>query len=200
MENTQTNTLKDHLQSSYRDAAELIASYYQKEDVINSTEKFSQIMVESFNKGGKALIFGNGGSTCDALHFSEEFTGRYRKDRDPIAAIALTTDTSSITAISNDYSYNEIFSRQVKGLGKEGDVLYAISTSGNSLNVIEGINAAKLMKIKVIGVTGNQIGLMNNMCDELISVPSNRPDRIQEMHIAVGQIICEKIENNFLRN
>lgn len=171
-------------------------SELSSESISNS----ANIMIEALKNGKKIMFCGNGGSAADSQHLAAELVGRYRKDRDPIAAIALTTDTSSITAISNDYSYNEIFSRQVKGLGKEGDVLYAISTSGNSLNVIEGINAAKLMKIKVIGVTGNQIGLMNNMCDELISVPSNRPDRIQEMHIAVGQIICEKIENNFLRN
>ncbi len=169
----------------------------QSSESINNS---ANIMINALKNGKKIMFCGNGGSAADSQHLAAELVGRYRKDRDPIAAVALTTDTSSITAISNDYSYDKIFSRQIKAIGKEGDVLYAISTSGRSLNVIEGVKAAKLMKIKVIGVTGNQVGPMNDICDELISVPSDRPDRIQEMHIAVGQIICEIIENSFYEN
>ena len=112
-----------------------------------------------------------------------------------MASIALTTDTSSITAISNDFSFKSIFSRQVEGLGKKGDVLYAISTSGNSENVLEAMRTASNIGIKIIGLTGENDSTMSNLCDCVIKVPAIRPDRIQEMHIAVGQIICEIIED-----
>ena len=168
-------------------------SEQSSENIINS----ANIMIDALKNDKKIMFCGNGGSAADSQHLAAELVGRYRKDRDPIAAVALTTDTSSITAISNDYSYDEIFTRQIKALGKEGDVLYAISTSGKSQNVIKGIKTAKSMKIKVIGISGNDPGIMSDICDALISVPSERPDRIQEMHIAVGQIICELIENSF---
>ena len=121
--------------------------------------------------------------------------GRYRKDRKPLAAISLTTDTSSITAISNDYSFDKIFERQVEAIGRGNDLLFAISTSGSSRNVINAIMKAKEMNIRVIGLTGKNGNEMNNICDVLINVPADRTDRIQEMHIAIGQILCEIIEN-----
>ena len=144
------------------------------------------------------MFCGNGGSAADSQHLATELIGRYRNDRDPIAALALTTDTSLITAISNDYSFEEIFSRQINGLGNSGDILYAISTSGISKNIIKAITTANGKNIKIVGVTGSSGGEMEGICDVLIKVPSDRPDRIQEMHIAIGQIICEKIENYFL--
>tara|TARA_S200000501_G_C20590729_1_gene641453 strand:- start:137 stop:697 length:561 start_codon:yes stop_codon:yes gene_type:complete len=161
-------------------------------------EEASNLIIQSLTNGGKIMFCGNGGSAADSQHLATELIGRYRNDRDPIAAIALTTDTSLITAISNDYSFEEIFSRQINGLGNSGDILYAISTSGISKNIIRAITTANEKNIKIVGVTGSTGGEMEGICDVLIKVPSNRPDRIQEMHIAIGQIICEKIENYFL--
>jgi D-sedoheptulose 7-phosphate isomerase len=162
----------------------------------DSIKNASQILISAIHSGKKILFCGNGGSAADAQHLAAELVGRYRKNRLPIAALALTTDTSIITAVSNDFSFKEIFARQVTALGSEGDVLYAISTSGNSQNVICAVEKAKNKKMKIIGISGSSEGKLDDLCDVLIKVPANRPDRIQEMHIAVGQIICELIENS----
>ena len=140
------------------------------------------------------MFCGNGGSASDAQHLAAELVGRYRKNRKPIASVALTTDTSIITAVSNDFSFNHIFSRQVEAIGNEGDILYAISTSGKSTNVINAIKVAKKLNIKTLGITGNDDSGFREICDITISVPASRPDRIQEMHIAIGQILCEILE------
>ena len=158
-------------------------------------EDASTLMISSLKKGGKIIFCGNGGSAADSQHLSAELVGRYIKDRKPIASIALTTDTSVITAISNDFSFEEIFSRQIEANGKQDDILYAISTSGNSKNIIKAIEKAKEMGIKTIGVTGSKESKMTGLCDLTIAAPAIRADRIQEMHIAIGQIICEIIEN-----
>lgn len=171
------------------------------EDLANSSlieiEKASEIMINSINAKNKIMFCGNGGSAADSQHLAAELIGRYRVNREPLSAVALSTDTSTITAIANDFAYNEIFVRQIKAIGKSGDVLYATSTSGNSENIISAIKCASKMNIKIIGVTGYDGGLMNGICDALIKVPSARPDRIQEMHIAIGQILCENVENHF---
>ena len=152
-------------------------------------------MIECLENNKKIMFCGNGGSAGDSQHLAAELIGRYRKDRKPFAAIALTTDTSSITAVSNDYSFDKIFERQLEAIGSEDDILFAISTSGSSKNIIKAILKAKEMNIKTIGLTGKDGSEMNNICDILIKVPSDRSDRIQEMHIAIGQILCEIIEN-----
>ena len=162
-----------------------------------SIEEATRLILDALNNWNKIMFCGNGGSAADSQHLSAELLGRYRKNRPALASIALTTDTSTITAIANDFGYDEIFSRQIEGFGKKGDILYAISTSGNSKNVKNAINIAKKSDIKVIGVTGESGGLMSSLCDIIIKVPANKPDRIQEMHIAVGQIICGIIEDNF---
>ena len=156
-----------------------------------------QEIISSLKNGKKIMFCGNGGSAADSQHLAAELIGRYRINRPPLSALALSTDTSTITAVANDFSFNEIFSRQVKALSKEGDVLYAISTSGKSQNILMAIEEAKLNNVQVIGITGEEGGEFNDKCDVLIKVPSDRPDRIQEMHIAVGQIICEEVENYF---
>jgi D-sedoheptulose 7-phosphate isomerase len=165
------------------------------EGSLKEIEDASEMMIKSLSSNGKILFCGNGGSAADAQHLSAELIGRYRKNRRPLAAVALTTDTSSLTAIGNDFSFNDIFARQVEAIGNEKDILYAISTSGNSENVINAIKSAKKKSMFVIGVTGLEGGKMNDFCDILITVPADRPDRIQEMHIAVGQVLCEIIEN-----
>lgn len=166
----------------------------------HSTEeikKAKDIMIASLENGNKIMFCGNGGSAADSQHLAAELIGRYRINRDPISAVSLTTDTSTITAIANDFSFDDIFSRQVMAIGKRGDVLYAISTSGNSKNIIKAIHQSRNQGIKVVGLTGGDGKLMENNCDVLIKVPADRPDRIQEMHIAVGQIICNEIEMKF---
>ncbi len=158
-------------------------------------EYASEIMTNAIRNGGKIMFCGNGGSAADSQHLAAELIGRYKKNRKPLPGIALTTDTSTITAVANDFSFNDIFSRQVEAFGKIQDVLYATSTSGESKNIINAIQVAKNNGIKTIGITGVTEGLMNKICDVTINVPAESPDRVQEMHIAVGQIICEILEN-----
>tara|TARA_B100000674_G_C37485679_1_gene753514 strand:- start:2 stop:577 length:576 start_codon:yes stop_codon:yes gene_type:complete len=164
----------------------------------NGTESIqlaSTLMLETLIKGRTIFFCGNGGSAADSQHLAAELVGKYKQIRKPLKAIALTTDTSALTAIANDFSFDDIFSRQLEGLGQEEDLLYAISTSGMSKNIIKVIKLAKENKIKIVGLTGENDSDMSKFCDVLIKVPAKSPDRIQEMHIAVGQIICEIIEN-----
>ncbi|MEW6482929.1 MAG: D-sedoheptulose 7-phosphate isomerase [bacterium] len=152
------------------------------------------VIANAIKKGNKLMLCGNGGSAADAQHIAGEFLCRFYKDRNPISAIALTTDTSVLTSISNDYSYNDVFSRQVKGLGKEGDVLLGISTSGNSENVLQAFKRAKNLNIKTILLTGEKQGRIEEFSDIVIKTPSNNTPRIQEMHLLIEHIICEIIE------
>ena len=158
-------------------------------------EKAAELIIEKIKKGGKVIFFGNGGSAADAQHLSAELVGRYKRKRKPLPSISLATDTSVITAVGNDFSFNEIFSRQIEALGNKNDVIYAISTSGKSENIINALKQAKKQGITCIGVTGKNFEKFSKFCEIIISVPSIKSDRIQEMHIAVGQIICEIIEN-----
>lgn len=153
------------------------------------------ILIECIKSDKKILLVGNGGSAADAQHIAAEFTGRFVKERNPLPAIALTTDTSAITAIGNDYGFNNVFERQILALANAGDVLICISTSGNSNNIINAIKAAKSKKVFVIGLTGNDGGNMNNICDINIVVPSSNTANIQEMHILIGHIFCSAIDN-----
>jgi D-sedoheptulose 7-phosphate isomerase len=145
-------------------------------------------------KGGKLLFCGNGGSAADSQHLAAELTGRFIKDRRPLAAMALSTDTSALTCIGNDYSFDEIFARQVLGLGRKGDVLIGISTSGNSRNVIRAVEEAKNMGVVSIGLLGRDGGQLKSLCDHSIVVPSNVTARIQECHILIGHTLCGMIE------
>ena len=164
----------------------------QSSEIINNA---SNLIIDRLRNGNKIMFCGNGGSAADSQHLAAELIGRYRINRRPLSAVSLTTDTSTITAIANDFSFEEIFTRQIEAIGKEGDVLYATSTSGKSKNILAAIKIAKSLNIKVIGITGDYSDEMIKHCDILITVPANRPDRIQEMHIAIGQIICETIES-----
>jgi D-sedoheptulose 7-phosphate isomerase len=156
--------------------------------------KVEDVITESLHKGGKVMLCGNGGSAADAQHLAAEFTGRFIKDRRPIAALALTTDTSALTCISNDYCYKNVFSRQLEALGREADVLIAISTSGNSENVLDAVKCAMKLGIKTIGLLGNNGGVLAVECDFSIVVPSKVTARIQEAHILIGHIICGAVE------
>jgi D-sedoheptulose 7-phosphate isomerase len=152
------------------------------------------MITKSLSNGGKLLLCGNGGSAADCQHIAAEFTGRFIKDRPPISAVSLTTDTSALTCIGNDYSFNEIFSRQVLALGRSGDVLLAISTSGNSQNVLTAIEAAHALGIQSIGLLGHDGGKALHMCTHSIVVPSDVTARIQEAHILIGHTICGMVE------
>ena len=158
----------------------------------------SHLMVNSLKNGGKILACGNGGSAADSQHFAAELIGRFERERAELAAIALTTDSSILTAVANDYSFDEIFSKQVRGLGKSGDILFAISTSGNSKNVVAAIEAAHLKGMHVVGMTGrnggNIAGLMRSG-DVLLNVDSQVTTRIQEVHLLTLHCLCDAIDN-----
>ncbi|MCB1680555.1 MAG: D-sedoheptulose 7-phosphate isomerase [Rhodospirillales bacterium] len=149
----------------------------------------------SLSAGGKILFFGNGGSAADAQHLATELTVRFVKNRAPLPALALTTDTSSLTAIGNDYGFDHLFSRQVDALGQAGDIAIGISTSGNSPNVLNGLRAARSKNIITVGLAGRNGGKMPEFCDILLTVPAEETARIQEMHITLGHMLCGALEN-----
>jgi D-sedoheptulose 7-phosphate isomerase len=188
-------------------AAFNVTSFWQSEweahaETVSRTRKdlfdaFAQMLdacIAAINRGNKIMFIGNGGSAADAQHLATELTVRYKKDRLPIAAIALTTDTSALTAIGNDFGFDQLFARQVAALGKPGDVLIAISTSGNSQNVLTALDWARRMKITTVGFTGGTGGKMLPALDIALCVPSNVTARIQEMHISFGQMLCGGLE------
>ncbi|MDP2206216.1 MAG: D-sedoheptulose 7-phosphate isomerase [Alphaproteobacteria bacterium] len=148
----------------------------------------------TIENGGKILFFGNGGSAADAQHLATELTVRYKTDRAPIAAIALTTDTSALSAIGNDFGFEYLFSRQVDALGRKGDLAIGISTSGNSANVIKALESCRAIGITTVGFTGETGGKMPALCDILLNVPCKTTARIQEMHIMLGQMLCGALE------
>lgn len=158
-------------------------------------------MTDCLRAGGKVMACGNGGSAADAQHFAAELIGRFERERQELAAIALTTDTSILTAVGNDYSYDEIFSKQVRGLGKKGDILIGISTSGNSKNVVKAIEAAKKMGIKIIALTGNGGGKIASLLDAddiHLCAPSTRTARIQETHLVLLHALCDGVDHLLL--
>lgn len=153
-----------------------------------------QLASATLQSGGKLLFCGNGGSAADSQHLAAELTGRFIQDRRPLAALALSTDTSALTCIANDYSFDEVFARQVQGLGRAGDLLVAISTSGNSRNVIRAVEEARALGMQVLGLLGRDGGALKPMCDLAIVVPSPVTARIQEAHILIGHTLCGMIE------
>lgn len=157
-------------------------------------EAAADLIQTTLASGGKLLLCGNGGSAADSQHIASELTGRFAKDRRPLAAVALTTDTSALTSIANDYSFDEVFARQVIGLGRKGDCLLAISTSGNSRNVLRAAEAARSAGIQVIGLLGRDGGALRALCDIAIVVPSPTTARIQEAHIFIGHTLCAMVE------
>ncbi len=158
------------------------------------------VMVGCFKADGKILFCGNGGSAADAQHLSSELSGRFYLDRKALYAEALHVNTSAITAIGNDYDFSEIYARQVEAQGRKGDILFALSTSGNSKNIIKAIQKAKAQNMLVIGLTGESGGEMADLVDHLINIPSSTTPRIQEAHIMVGHILCEIVEVKMFGN
>ncbi|MCZ6862696.1 MAG: D-sedoheptulose 7-phosphate isomerase [Alphaproteobacteria bacterium] len=180
----------------------LQAEFVEHHKVFHATrdavrEDFAALLracVDSVRAGGKLIFFGNGGSAADAQHLATELTVRYRKDRAPIAALALTTDSSALTAIGNDLGFEQLFARQLQAVGRRGDIAIAISTSGRSANIIEALKAARAMGLVAAGLTGGEGGAMKSLAKPLLIVPSTTTARIQEMHIMLGQMLCGALE------
>lgn len=187
--------MKKEIERIYKDSIRVKEDAFQQ-----NAEKISTVVdeiVKCFKNGGKILLFGNGGSAADSQHMAAEFIGRFQKERRPLPAIALTTDSSILTALGNDYSFDIIFARQIEGLGKKGDVALGISTSGNSKNVIEGIQKAKELGLKTITLTGCDGGKLAPLSDINLNVSSQVTARIQESHLCLYHTICELVESQF---
>jgi D-sedoheptulose 7-phosphate isomerase len=178
-----TSIWNEHLQAA-QSLSQLTADVSLAFDIIRS----------SFAAGGKLLIAGNGGSAADAQHIAAELTGRFQRERRPLPALALHANSSALTAIGNDYGYEHVFARELTAHARPGDVFLAISTSGNSKNILRAIEAARQNKMRVIGLTGESGGAMRTACDLCLRVPSKSTARIQEMHITIGHAICELLE------
>ncbi|MCT7604565.1 D-sedoheptulose 7-phosphate isomerase [Aliarcobacter butzleri] len=190
MENLMTSYINNQIEKSLKLKQDLFSSNETKQMI----QEVSDEIIKAYKNGKKTLIAGNGGSAADAQHIAGEFVSRFYFDRPGLASIALTTDTSILTAIGNDYGYEKLFSRQLQANGVSGDVFIGISTSGNSKNVIEALNYAKANGIITIGLTGEKGGIMKELCDYCICMPSNETPRVQEGHILVGHIICAVVE------
>jgi D-sedoheptulose 7-phosphate isomerase len=164
--------------------------------LLQTIQTVTDLVTEAFKQGNKVLFCGNGGSAADAQHLAAEFSGRFYTDRDPLPSEALHCNTSYLTAVGNDYGYEQVYSRIVKGSARKGDVLVGLSTSGNSANILKAFETARNMGVTTVALTGATGGKMKDLSDYLINVPSNDTPRIQESHITVGHIICQLVEEN----
>ena len=188
--------MKDQILKELNEAKNVIDKFINDDTIINAIEESAKIMTVSIENGGKIISCGNGGSMCDAMHFAEELTGKFRDERSPIPAVSIS-DPSHITCVGNDYGFDAIFSRYVESVGNTGDVLLAISTSGKSTNVIRAAEVANRKGIKVVALTGKDGGELSDLCDIEIRVPHfGYSDRIQEIHIKVIHILILLIEKN----
>ncbi len=185
------NTIKAEFESHQQTIQKVI------ETMESDLETASKMAVDTLKNGNKILLFGNGGSAADAQHIAAELTGRYKTERKGLAGIALTTDTSALTAIGNDYGYDRVFDRQVEALANSGDLLIGISTSGNSKNIVNALKLGQELGCKTLGFSGRDGGIMSDVCDLNLVVPSDNTPRIQEMHILFGHTICQIIDDNF---
>jgi len=188
--------MKEQIQSFIEESIKTKQSLIGDEKILTGIEKAINLISDSLKNQGKVMVFGNGGSAADSQHFAGEIVGRYKRERKGYPAIALTTDTSILTAVANDYSFDTIFSRQIEALGKKGDIAFGISTSGNSKNVIEGIKKAKELGISTICLLGKDGGKLKDLAELSIVIPSDNIPRIQEAHILIIHIICEEVEKN----
>lgn len=187
---------KSIIEQNLLEAQQVLEQFVSNKKNIDLIENAAKMMTDAIKNGNKIISCGNGGSMCDAMHFAEELSGRFREDRKALPAISIS-DASHITCVGNDYGFDKIFSRYIQGLGNKGDVLLAISTSGNSTNIINAINAAKEKGMLVIGLTGKDGGKMASLCDVEIRAPHSKfADRAQEIHIKVIHSFIHSIENN----
>ena len=182
--------IKLHLKESY-----VIINYmFYNEKIIDTIKISSDLIIDALKKGNKVITAGNGGSASDATHFVGELVSRFNFDRPPLNAIALNSNTTVMTAIGNDYGYDKLFSRQIAGLGKKGDIFIAYSTSGESKNILNALSKARELNIKSIAMSGSRQSTMRSLCDIYIEVPSDKTPFIQEGHAVIGHIICELVE------
>ena len=185
--------MKDIWKANLEKAQSVLREFSNSSDLMNACNEFSEALYQTYENGGKALSCGNGGSHCDALHFAEELTGQFSKPRKPLGAIALG-EATHVTCTSNDYGFDHIFSRQVEALGRSEDLLVALSTSGNSKNVVEAVKSAKKIGLKTVGLLGKDGGELKSLVDVPIVVPAFTSDRIQEMHIKIIHTVIETLE------
>lgn len=187
-----TQKIKDIIQQSINVKEQVL----NDETLIQNLNLLVEKITYTFQQGGKVLFCGNGGSAADAQHLAAEFSGRFYSDRDPLPSEALHCNTSYLTAVANDYGYDFVYSRLLKGMAKAGDILVGLSTSGNSTNIINAFEMAKQIGVITVGFTGTTGGKMAALCDILVNIPSNDTPRIQESHIMLGHIACELVERN----
>ena len=186
--------INEYISNQVKKSIDVKQQLFENSQLMELIKEVALKITEIYKNGNKTLIAGNGGSAADAQHIAGEFVSRFYFDRPGLASIALTTDTSIITAIGNDYGYEKLFSRQVQANGLKGDVFIGISTSGNSANIIEALKECKEKGIITVGLTGEKGGKMAEICDYCIKIPSNETPRVQEAHILIGHIICAVVE------
>ncbi|MDD2838728.1 MAG: D-sedoheptulose 7-phosphate isomerase [Sulfuricurvum sp.] len=186
--------MKNYIRKQIADSAATKQAILENDPLLEVIVDVAKACVEVYRKGKKTLLAGNGGSAADAQHIAAELVGRYGFDRPSIPSLALTTDTSNLTAIGNDYGYDKVFSRQLEGMAQEGDLFIGISTSGNSQNIVNAFESAKTRGVTTVALVGRDGGKMASMADYAIVVPSNATPRIQESHILIGHILCDIIE------
>jgi D-sedoheptulose 7-phosphate isomerase len=191
---TNTVDLADRVTWSIQESIAVKEILLRDTQIISMIAKVSELLIDAFRTGSKVILFGNGGSAADAQHIAAEFVGRFAFDRPALPALALSVNTSCVTAIGNDYGFDLVFSRQLEALGRPGDVAVGISTSGQSHNVLQAVATAKTMGLHTVGLTGSKGRMLASAVDHCICVPSNETPRIQECHILIGHIISELVE------
>lgn len=191
--------MRDRIINAIRNSILIKQDIISDDKLLETIDEIILMIINCFNNDGKVLFCGNGGSAADAQHLAAELSGRFYFDRNPLFAEALHVNTSYITAVANDYSYEDIYSRLVMAMGRKNDVLIGLSTSGNSPNIIKAFNIAKSIGMKTVAFTGQDGGKLKNICDYLINVPSKDTPRIQESHITIGHIMCELIEEKIFK-
>jgi D-sedoheptulose 7-phosphate isomerase len=182
-----------HIKASFIEARDVLATFLDDEVHFPRVGTFADLLAATFRNGGKAMSCGNGGSMSDAMHFAEEWSGRYRKERPPMPAIAFS-DPGHMSCVANDYGYEQVFARQVQALGREGDILLMLTTSGNSPNLLRAAEVARERKVTTVGLLGKDGGKLLSLCDLPIIVPGKTSDRIQELHIKIIHVVIESVE------
>lgn len=199
MNNKTTIKMQKEIRNQIKDSIALKTKLLDQQALLSGIEEATKAIIEAFRNKHKILLAGNGGSAADAQHMAAELVNRFNFDRPGLPAIALTTDTSILTAVGNDHGFSNLFARQINALGNEGDVFIGISTSGTSLNIIEALKECSEKKMFTIGLTGSSGGKLKDMCDICLCVPSEETPRIQEVHILIGHIICCIVEEDLFK-
>ena len=195
---TRGGSLDPRVQTAFDAAGQLFTRLARQPDTRRQVVQIAEAIIGALRGGGRVFFFGNGGSASQSQHLAAELVGRFHHDRRPLAAIALTENTASLTAISNDYSYEVVFARQIEGLGRKGDVAIGLSTSGRSANIVAALAAARKMGMTTVGLTAGEGGIMRSVCDICVRVPAESTPRIQEAHLLIGHTVCELVDHAFL--